>query len=927
MSSAFFDEKAGLAAPGPESSSDRRSTAFGHTAFGLKPKHSYGNQAGFADPRDYENKYPEDPIYEELSENARVWRVYLDEAADFDADMIEKASDGLDLLLVFAGLFSAVLTTFVAQTSQSLSNNYSGVSASLLSELVLMQRAIAEGAPVSSVPPSDTTSGPSHGDVWVNGLWFISLTLSLSTALLAVLVRQWLHQYTAITSGTSRNRSLIRQYRYDGLIKWHVPLIISLLPVFLHVALGLFLCPYRTPFSDILHAIIRSIQPTFLVLASALSSLQSSFLKCTRRLKYSQQHPLHQVTSEFEMFQAYAPSAQPREHEPWQSLKEMERAAATTEDIGARAIMWLLRSTSNPPTTSIALQSLGGFSSKFTKKLPGLVDPGTRNLFETAISNSVPGSSSSIQRLERLLRSRHAVTSIQPPMRNPPPSCYFSPETPFTAKACLLLLRGKTYHAKSMQTKGWNLRDLFLAIVDGDRGDFLLPRALWDRLQDIDFNEFQPFTSPWMEMPPDLLQKLYRFAFKQRVHQRGLRNRPFQVQLSQVPQNLVRRLAISTALQSRHYNALRTGISPSDLDMYGLLNASYARCPITDGEIPEALLIISSAIWDSPPSVGSNSVYQHQDKLDSVAGVWSAIECSEADIGRPLAESLSTHAIAILKDAIPLRDDNCDRFEIVRSVSAAIHKLGGDLASLTYAELFQDEGSVIQDESQTFPSLHYDYLWVNALSVNTVEAFTYLMNQDTISKLSPGDLRHQWRIHHKFFLSIIPAFIKGLSRHSLPRDLDERCRAYLFQPERLFVVCAGFDTAFWMYHDRGPIYVTPPYDNEEVRKNILALVSLDPDHPSWADRGSYSRKFMDASISSDSLNAPYVLHPPVLYTFHFLDEYFEARKSTQSHTGQRMAQPVAQTLGICKVLMKLWRQRTTAEDSPAGENKSEENMA
>ncbi|KAL0950788.1 hypothetical protein HGRIS_007554 [Hohenbuehelia grisea] len=162
---------------------------------------------------DYESKYPEDPTYEELSENARVWRVYLDEVAEFDADMVEKASDGLDLLLVFAGLFSAVLTTFVAQTSQSLSTDHSAVATSLLKELVLIERATANGESVAGIPTSDTTSGPSRGDIWVNGLWLVSLTLSLSTALLAVLVRQWLHQYTAVTSGTSRDRSLIRQYR------------------------------------------------------------------------------------------------------------------------------------------------------------------------------------------------------------------------------------------------------------------------------------------------------------------------------------------------------------------------------------------------------------------------------------------------------------------------------------------------------------------------------------------------------------------------------------------------------------------------------------------------------------------------------------------------------------------------------------------
>ncbi|KAK0451129.1 hypothetical protein EV421DRAFT_1213347 [Armillaria borealis] len=48
--------------------------------------------------------------------------------------------------------------------------------------------------------------------IWVNGLWFTSLALSLTTALVSVLVKQWLHHYMALPSGTPRERSLLRQF-------------------------------------------------------------------------------------------------------------------------------------------------------------------------------------------------------------------------------------------------------------------------------------------------------------------------------------------------------------------------------------------------------------------------------------------------------------------------------------------------------------------------------------------------------------------------------------------------------------------------------------------------------------------------------------------------------------------------------------------
>ncbi|KAK0498763.1 hypothetical protein EDD18DRAFT_1070521, partial [Armillaria luteobubalina] len=192
----------------------------------------------------YEEKYPEDHLYEETAPNARVWRTYVDESTDYDARMVGESRDSVDVLLVFADLFSAVVTTLAPQTSQSLQADYNQVSTALLFEIVLIQRAVANGSSVDSVPVSPlnpyTMFTPATTDLWVNGLWFMSLFLSLSTALVAVLVKQWLHHYLALPSGTPRERSHVRQYRYGGFQTWHVLVIIGLLPVLMHLALGIF---------------------------------------------------------------------------------------------------------------------------------------------------------------------------------------------------------------------------------------------------------------------------------------------------------------------------------------------------------------------------------------------------------------------------------------------------------------------------------------------------------------------------------------------------------------------------------------------------------------------------------------------------------------------------------------------------------------
>ncbi|KAK0436780.1 hypothetical protein EV421DRAFT_1715721, partial [Armillaria borealis] len=193
----------------------------------------------------YERKYPEDEKHEELGPFARFWRTYLDECAVFDAEMIEDWRDRLDVLLVFAGLFSAVVTTFVVQTSQSLQVDNSQVTASLLYELINIQRATANESPVDDVPRSSinpfTAFHPNALDAWVNGLWFTSLSLSLITALVVVVAKQWIHHYISIPSGTARDRGRLRHFRFMGLEEWHVLIIIGLLPVLLHVSLGIFI--------------------------------------------------------------------------------------------------------------------------------------------------------------------------------------------------------------------------------------------------------------------------------------------------------------------------------------------------------------------------------------------------------------------------------------------------------------------------------------------------------------------------------------------------------------------------------------------------------------------------------------------------------------------------------------------------------------
>jgi hypothetical protein len=105
-------------------------------------------------------------------------------------------------------------------------------------------RAAGNRTAMSLVPPLAVNLDAvdvSANYLWINGLFFTCLSLSLATALLSVLAKQWLQAYTSLPTGNAMERVKIRQFRYEGFEKWRVPEIIGALPLILHASLALFL--------------------------------------------------------------------------------------------------------------------------------------------------------------------------------------------------------------------------------------------------------------------------------------------------------------------------------------------------------------------------------------------------------------------------------------------------------------------------------------------------------------------------------------------------------------------------------------------------------------------------------------------------------------------------------------------------------------
>lgn len=191
---------------------------------------------------------PISELGEEEQENLSIWHIYNQEAAKCDMSLVEGSHRETDVLLVFTGLFSAVLTTFIIQTYQMILPDPIEETNMLLKDLRSLTLILATAELASSektlAPLSQGTNGsaePSNAQIqWVNGLWFTALACSLSAALVSMLAKQWLYAYTRGISGSPRDRARKRQNRFIQFRSWHVLTVINCLPLLLHAALFLF---------------------------------------------------------------------------------------------------------------------------------------------------------------------------------------------------------------------------------------------------------------------------------------------------------------------------------------------------------------------------------------------------------------------------------------------------------------------------------------------------------------------------------------------------------------------------------------------------------------------------------------------------------------------------------------------------------------
>ncbi|CEL54613.1 alanyl-tRNA synthetase [Rhizoctonia solani AG-1 IB] len=194
------------------------------------------NESRFKPGELFRDLFSGDKPGEELSHDATIWKLYRNEAEEYDQELVKGRHASLDVLLLFAALFSAILTAFLIESKNLLQQDPADTATALL--LVIAQNQINGGS--GTFLTNDSPFSPTYAALWINGLWFAALALSLAAALIAMLSKEWLTAYTASRPRPAHTHALLRQARLDGLNNWWALHIIALLPTLLHLSLFLF---------------------------------------------------------------------------------------------------------------------------------------------------------------------------------------------------------------------------------------------------------------------------------------------------------------------------------------------------------------------------------------------------------------------------------------------------------------------------------------------------------------------------------------------------------------------------------------------------------------------------------------------------------------------------------------------------------------
>ncbi|KAJ7115423.1 hypothetical protein C8R44DRAFT_794628 [Mycena epipterygia] len=283
---------------------------------------------------------------------AKIWAVYVSEAEKYDKALVESWKSDMEGMLIFAGLFSASLTAFLIESYKTLNPDSSNTTVQLLSQISQQLAASANGSTFSIPEPPLFT--PSASSLICNALWFFSLGLALSCALIATLLEQWARDF--LHRSEIRSAPLIRarifSFLYYGLKRFNMHTVVEVIPLLLHASLlfffaGLvaFLIPVNATMTGVASAILVVVTGVY----SVLTLLPLRYLDCPYRTPLS--GAFWRLSRNFEHNLRSESSAKPARTKDETVVEAISRQAMIISEEQSfrdgRALIWTIKSLSD----------------------------------------------------------------------------------------------------------------------------------------------------------------------------------------------------------------------------------------------------------------------------------------------------------------------------------------------------------------------------------------------------------------------------------------------------------------------------------------------------------------------------------------------------------------------------------------------------
>ncbi|KAH9833043.1 uncharacterized protein C8Q71DRAFT_250072 [Rhodofomes roseus] len=216
-----------------------------------------------------------EPLSSGLSKEA--WKIYVDRASQADEHSFKAWNLQMHNRILFAALFSAVLAAFVLESYQNLQPDPNSASVDLLQQILPTLQSngrLSHATLNTSSAPGNFQ--PSSTDVCINALWYASLVISISTAFLAILAKQWIFNLSEDWEPTLVMKGRQRYFLRESRERWKLSSVLSWLPALLHVSLLLFFAG--------LAIFLQSINTTIAIVGGCLMAITVSIYVATHTI-------------------------------------------------------------------------------------------------------------------------------------------------------------------------------------------------------------------------------------------------------------------------------------------------------------------------------------------------------------------------------------------------------------------------------------------------------------------------------------------------------------------------------------------------------------------------------------------------------------------------------------------------------------------